>query len=958
MKTLAVDIETFSSVNLLESGVYAYCQAPDFTILLLAYAFDNEEVKVVDLAQGEQLPSEVVIALTSDDVIKTAYNANFERTCLNKYLNKEMPPEQWRCTAVHALMLGLPGNLDGVCKALGFDEEIAKGKTGRLLIQYFSIPCKPTKRNGERRRNLSEHDIDKWDLFKDYCKQDVVAERAIRQRLSIFPVPQREQELWELDQKINDRGILLDMEMVQTIIHHDTTYQEELLEEARAITGLDNPNSVSQLKDWLTEQGIKVHSLNKETVKNLVSTSTGDVKRVLKLRQAMSKTSTKKYQAMERAVCLDGRVRGCLRFYGANRTGRWAGRLVQVHNLPQNKIPDIELARELVRENEFDLVEQFFGETSFVLSQLIRTAFIPSVGCRFIISDFSAIEARVIAWLANEEWRIEVFNSHGKIYEASASKMFNVALETITKESPLRQKGKVAELACIAEGELVLTNEGLIPIQEIELRHRLWDGRQWVSHDGVIYKGEQEVITYDGLTATEDHLVWVEGKSEPVRFEKAASSGAHLLQTGNGRQTIWVGENNKPRKKVEQKLESLQSINPMCKLFSNTVDKFKQSSKRGIQRLPKMFTATANSIMVGQTINCCKAKVRKPKRCWLCKLWRTRNRVQIPISNRSRALDYRKCRKCVQRTRTRQDRFKWPLRTWKPQICTKKHQPRQQKNNCIIRMGSEILAVCKDSSNKNVITRNDARRNHSIGGISSRTEKKKLEKNSCKISVYDIRNAGPRNRFTVSNKLVHNCGFGGGVGALRAMGAGDMGLTDDELQLLITDWRASNPNIVKLWGICERAARKAISEKTPVRINRDIIFSYENGILFIRLPSGRRLAYYNAKIILNSNGRTSITYSGIESQSKRWGTLQTYGGKLVENIVQAIARDCLAEAMKRLDRAGYTIVMHVHDEVVLDVPTEQDDADKITKIMSMQIQWAKGLPLKADTYETPFYRKD
>lgn len=406
---------------------------------------------------------------------------------------------------------------------------------------------------------------------------------------------------------------------------------------------------MAQLKNWLSGHGLEIKSLNKAAVKELLEETTGDVKRALELRQAMSKTSTKKYQAMERAVCEDNRVRGCLRFYGANRTGRWAGRLVQVQNLPQNRIPDIELARELVREDEFELVELLFGETPFVLSQLVRTAFIPSKGNTFIISDFSAIEARVIAWLAGEQWRMDVFNSHGKIYEASASKMFNVPIEEVTKESEYRQKGKVAELAC---------------------------------------------------------------------------------------------------------------------------------------------------------------------------------------------------------------------------------------------------------------------------------------------------------------------GFGGGVGALKAMGAEDMGLSASELKTIISDWRSSNPNIVQLWRTYEKAARKAISEQTIVATDKGIAFSYENGILLIKLPSGRRLAYQNAKLSLNSYGRASITYSGIEQQSKKWGTLQTYGGKIVENIVQAVARDCLAEAMKRLDDLGYSIVMHVHDEVVLDVPIETKDLDKITEIMSIDVKWAPGLPMKADTYGAPFYRKD
>lgn len=649
MRTLSIDIETFSSVSLTESGVYAYSEAPDFSILLLAYAFDNEEVKVIDLAQGEELPVLIKKALICDDVIKTAYNANFERTCLASYLGIPMPPGQWRCTAVHASSLGLPGNLKGTCEALGLEEDKTKNKTGKVLIQYFSIPCRPTQKNGERTRNLPAHDLEKWELYKEYCKQDVVAERAIKEKISLFPMTESEQKLWELDQKINDRGILVDLEMVETIIAYDQTYQAELLKEAKAITKLSNPNSVAQLKNWLREEGINPTGLDKAKVAELTQITTGNIQRVLELRQAMSKTSTKKYEAMSRSVCEDNRIRGTLQFYGANRTGRWSGRLVQVHNLPQNKIPDIALARELVKEGDFETLEILFGETPFVLSQLVRTAFIPSKGCRFIISDFSAIEARVIAWIAGEQWRLDVFNSHGKIYEASASKMFKVPIDEIDKGSPLRQKGKVAELAC---------------------------------------------------------------------------------------------------------------------------------------------------------------------------------------------------------------------------------------------------------------------------------------------------------------------GYQGGVGALKSMGATEMGLKGSELQGLIDDWRAANPQIVKLWGICERAARTAIRDKKLVRINQGVTFSYEQGILFIKLPSGRKLAYYNASLTTNSNGMNSITYSGVEQKTKMWGRLDTYGGKLVENIVQAIARDCLAEAVKRIDEAGYTIVMHVHDEVILDVPISLDVEAYVTEIMSNPIEWAPGLPLKGDTYSSGFYRKD
>lgn len=659
-KTLAIDVETYSSVDLQKAGVYAYCDAPDFEILLIGYKFDDEDdVTVIDLHGVEDLDYLFKIlyldfweALTDPSIIKTAFNANFERTCLTKFFEVPMPPEQWRCTAVHAAMLGLPRSLRDVGEALGLPQDQQKDSIGKSLITFFCKPCKPTKKNGGRTRNLPGHDKEKWELFKEYNKQDVVAEQAILNKIKIYPVPDKEQELWHFDQRMNDRGICLDMDFAEGIIQYDAKNQAELAEEAKELTGLKNPNSLVQLKKWLTDRlGYEVNSLTKDSVKELIDSCTDNTsKRVLEIRQAMSKTSTAKYTAMEKAVCNDGRLRGILLFYGANRTGRWAGRIVQVHNLPQNRIPDIDLARELVAEKDFESVELLFGETPFVFSQLVRTAFIPSPECRFVVSDFSAIEARVISWLAGEEWRMEVFRTHGKIYEASASQMFNVPIDQIGKGSPLRQKGKVAELAL---------------------------------------------------------------------------------------------------------------------------------------------------------------------------------------------------------------------------------------------------------------------------------------------------------------------GYQGSVGALMAMGALDMGLEEKELPILVNQWRDANRKIVKLWYTVEAAAKTAINERRTVKIKHGLEFSYINKILFIKLPSGRKLAYYDASIEPNRKGMDQIHYAGVESNSKRWGRLETYGGKLTENIVQAVARDCLAEALLRVDRAGYKVAMHIHDEIVCDVPIEDKDApEKITALMGQDIEWAPGLPLRGDTYETIFYKKD
>ena len=429
----------------------------DFEILLFGYAFDDEEVRAIDLARGEELPQEIVDALTNPAVIKTAFNANFERTCLAKHFKREMHPKQWRCSQVHALTLGLPAYLAGVAKALNLKSQ--KMSEGKELIRYFSVPCKPTKSNGGRIRNLPIHDEDKWSLFKEYCKQDVHVEREIRKKLEIFPVIEKEQRLWELEQTINDKGIRVDKKLVESAIECDERYQRNLMDKANQLTGLENPNSPAQLKKWLKDKhGIRVESLSKDAVAELLEeTEVEEVKQLLELRQDMSKTSVKKYEAMDRAMRKDKRVGGLLKFYGANRTGRWAGRLVQIQNLPRNSMPDLKLARDILKSRNYELLELLFDSVPDVLSQLIRTAFIPSIGNRFVVSDFSAIEARVIAWLAGEQWVVETFKDHGKIYEMTASRMFGVPAEKIVKgnqEYELRAKGKIATLACGYQGSV------------------------------------------------------------------------------------------------------------------------------------------------------------------------------------------------------------------------------------------------------------------------------------------------------------------------------------------------------------------------------------------------------------------------------------------------------------------------------------------------------------------------
>lgn len=655
-RVMGVDIETYSSVDLAGSGVYAYTEAPDFDILLIGYKFDDEaEVHVIDtLAVDRDFDPELYEfreALTDPGIIKTAFNANFERTCLAKWTGAAMPPEEWRCTMIKALTLGLPGNLADVGIAMGLPEEKLKDPQGKALIQFFSKPCKPTRMNGQRTRNLPAHDPAKWKLFIEYNRQDVVTEQEILRQLDIYKTPESEQQLWALDQHMNDNGVKLDIPMVEKIVEYDTQRRQELQEEAKVLTGLANPNSLAQLKKWLSKQGVTMTSVTKDTIAATLQTDIPDsVRRMLEIRTALGKTSVAKYSTMLTAVCQDHRLRGILQFYGANRSGRWAGRLVQTHNLAKNSLPDLDLARELAAAGDFDTLATLFGETAFVFSELIRTAFIPSDGCRFVVSDFAAIEARVLAWIAGEEWTLEAFRQGKDIYCETASMMYRVPVEKHGQNSHLRQKGKVAVLAC---------------------------------------------------------------------------------------------------------------------------------------------------------------------------------------------------------------------------------------------------------------------------------------------------------------------GYQGGVGAMKRMDKGGS-IPEDELQSVVDQWREANPKVVKLWRTCELAAKTAIQEHRTVRLAHGIAFSYINRNLFIQLPSGRKLCYWDTRLKQDDyTGRLSITYMGVNQETKQWGETETYGGKLVENIVQATARDCLAVAMTRVSALGYKIVMHVHDEMIVDVPnTDTEAPGRINAIMAQPIDWAEGLPLKGDTYETPFYKKD
>ena len=646
MKTISIDIETFSSVDLTKSGVYRYTESPDFEVMLFGYSVDGGAVSVVDLAMGEKIPPAILSALEDETIIKYAFNANFERICLSRMLGYEtgtyLAPSSWHCTMIWSAYMGLPLSLQGCGTVLNLDKQ--KLTEGKDLIKYFCVPCQPTKTNGGRTRNRPADAPEKWDRFKAYNARDVETELEIQMKLSKFPVPEYLWDEYHIDQQINDTGVALDMTLVREAIAMDGVSGEELSTSIKSLTALENPNSVSQMKDWLSDNGLQTETLGKKTVVELLKTAPEHLREVLALRQQLAKSSVKKYQAMQNAVCSDGRARGMFQFYGANRTGRWAGRLIQMQNLPQNHLSDLEEARSLVRCGDFEAVKMLYEDVPDTLSQLIRTAFVAPGNKKFIVADFSAIEARVIAWIAGEDWRQTVFAEGKDIYCASASQMFGVPVEKHGVNGHLRQKGKIAELAL---------------------------------------------------------------------------------------------------------------------------------------------------------------------------------------------------------------------------------------------------------------------------------------------------------------------GYGGSVGALKAMGAIEMGLTEDELQPLVSAWRDANPNIVDFWWAVDSAVKTAVQNKTSTETH-GIAFTYKSGMLFITLPSGRNLAYVKPKIGTNKFGTSSVTYEGVGG-TKKWERLESYGPKFVENIVQATARDILCYAMKTLRNTS--MVMHIHDEIVIEADPRMSLED-VCEQMGRTPPWAEGLLLRADGYETKFYRKD
>ena len=635
-----------------------------------------------------------------------------------------------------------------------------------------------------------------------------------------------------------------------------------------------------------------------------------------------------------------------------------SGRGIQLQNLYRNTIDTLESARELVKAGNLKALEVMYGNTPDILAQLIRTMLIPKEGHEFIIADYSAIEARVLAWEADEEGTLDDFRQGRDLYCAVASRMFGVPVEKHGENAELRQKGKIATLACIAEGSLVLTDKGLIPIEDVTTDELVWDGEEWVKHEGVIYKGEREVIAYDGLTATPDHLVFIEGKQGAVRFEDAAASGAHLIQTGDGRRAIRLGENYQSGEEVESVMGRLLCAHGMHGVWKRSVDTVKQSDKRSFKGVPKLFTTETDTTMARSKADRSETTVRKPKGFTVQELWSKRNKVRLSKCDGSRTFFNPGIWNTRQEDGDRQGRQRRRLCSGECSFCYSGREYREQKDNGFVEIRSEILALCESHGSKKAFSGADKGTDYSGCGDGCIRKEKELEGHQRKVRVYDIRNAGRHHRFTVSGKLVHNCGYQGGAGALISMGALEMGLSEAELPEIIGGWRSANPHVVQYWWDVQDAAMKTTEDHQDRTVNR-LRFSYYAGTLWIVLPSGRALAFLKPRLAPNRFGHMSLTFEGTGNTEGggKWGRQETYGGKLVENCTQGIARDLLVDAMLRMEKAGLNVVAHIHDEVVIESPIGAYTVDEVCELMAKNPSWADGLPLAADGYRGDFYFK-
>lgn len=959
MKTLSIDIETYSSYDLRTVGVYKYVEAPDFEILLFAYAVDDDPVQVIDLANFEAVPSYILDALTDPAVIKTAYNANFERTCIAKFFGMPMDPSQWRCSSVHALTLGLPGHLEAVAQVLGLKAQ--KDTAGKNLIKYFSVPCKPTKTNGGRTRNLPHHDPVKWQQFIEYNRQDVEVERELRKKLERYPVPVHEWKLWELDQRINDEGVRLDPVLVKQALACDAQYSTRLEKEARELTGLENPNSVKQLTEWLEDQGLEVENgLGKDYMPGLLEEAPDEVtRRALELRQEMSKTSVDKYSAMDRCMCADERARGLLQFCGANRTGRWCltgdhevltpegwirldewkggqiacwnpkGELVSFQKAelvsfdysgPMYEYSDKRIAQVSTPDHKMYVKRRYGGEwiTDTVENMVAYRPSIPFTGVRITNRGLEHGQLRVLVMVQADGH----YTADGSIRLAfKKERKFERCKEL------LRKAGIVFSYSEQEEGKRKVFT---IHSRHVPLWLRLFRGKTfgpWLFDESADVFFD-ELAYWDGCRSAVNSIQYCTCNKQNADMVQAF---AHL----SGRCALMKTKDRRDENANWQTAYYVDIwLTPInCHEIRNKPRIFDFSGK--------VYCAVTQT---GYFL------VRRDGRVWVT--GNSGRLIQVQNLPQNKIPDLALARQILRDG----DFDLLEMLFGSPpfvlsQLIRTAFVPSPGCRFVVADFSAIEARVIAWLADENWVL--DVFRGH--GKIYEATAAQMF-----KVPIETIAKGGENYHLRAKGKVATlSCGYQGGPDALIRMGALKNGLTEEELPGIVKGWRDSNPHIVKLWYLAEKAAVTAVQEKRTVKLPHGVRYRYENGWLFADLPSGRSLAYVRPEIKPEPRfDKDGLTYEGVDQMKKTWCRQKTYGGKLVENLVQAIARDCLAVSMMRLAEAGYKIRLHIHDEVVLDVPKEQDALQDVIDIMSQPIEWAPGLPLRADGYETEFYRKD
>lgn len=976
MKKLTIDFETRSRVDLKKFGAARYAEDPSTDVLCLALKWNGLQPVIwypewlvsrfPGLGNASGVTGSDIRRMVAEADVIEAHNAQFEyfiwKYVMTRYGFPMLDASRLRCSAAKAAMYGLPRSLEQACRVLGVREQ--KDMEGSRLMMSLCKPRQALKAEKESDPGWASKTYWRGDeaafvRLGIYCMQDVRAEEAFSDALP--DLPPAEQALWQLDLAINDRGVHVDAPACKAILECLETHSARLIREFSGLTGLNSPRQRDATLKHLIALGVEMDGLTARDVeKALAATENQTAKAILEIRKSLSKSSTAKYTAFLGARCSDDRLRGMLVYHGAG-TGRWTGKIIQPQNFPRGEFPDVDGAIELFEAGNLELIDLLYGDPMAAAATCIRGMITPAAGCDFICADYNAIEGRVLAWLAGEESALDVYREGRDPYKVAAQAIYHgVGYDEVSKEQ--RRIGKVSELACIAEGQEVLTDKGLIPIERVTPAHKVWDGKEWVSHDGVAYKGEREVMEYEGLWATPDHLVWVEGKSRPVPFGHAAARRACLVQAGIGRNQIRVGEGYLPREEMEQAVECLLCSDRVRRLREKRVELPERAYSGSLKRVSELFSAEANPPLAGEEADRRETAMREPEGPRFPKLRRAWNYFRLLLRTRGGFVDSEESSGSGTRVGNRPNRQQPRVRSWKSSICDasgKHRQPPEHHSEKVESLGMAVLPQCRCPK---IESGNDAGADYFGCRNSGSEEVQKLAGHRRKARVYDILNAGPRHRFTVSGVLVHNCGYQGGANAFNRMGENyGVTLPEKEAKEIVEKWRSNRPETVRLWAELEKMCLAAVSNPGKVYKYRAVKMTVRGRFLAVKLPSGRCLYYASPRVEEKemSWGGTKpvVSYEGVNSYTRKWERLYLYGGLLTENVTQATARDILAEALPRVEKAGYPVVMHVHDEAVSEVREDFGSVREFEALLCVNPEWAPDLPLKAEGWRGKRYKK-